>query len=234
MTPSTYASQVIAVVKPGCPACEQTKPAIAKAKKKVRFAEINVDEHPSAVEQYDVDAFPALLYKNSEGKVHHMPWKGVPTASSIIGWVEKVRKSIGTSLAHQPQTASRQQQCTQCGPDGVPPKQWGPPVWFVIHMTALMYPRHPTPKERLEMVDFFRGLQKVLPCSYCAKHFAKELSTMDPRVFNGRDSLFEWTVKFHNAVSDRTHNPQPRHDAAYWRHHYKKLVMKTLTARKKT
>jgi len=224
-------SAVIAVVKPGCPACDLTKPEIAKAKKatkKVSFQQINADLRPSLVDDLSVQAFPDLVYKNSAGKVHHMPWpsSGMPDAGHIVNWIDGMRagKSQQTSQTQAPREA-----CAQCGKDGhgVSPKIWGPPLWFIIHMVALMYPRLPTAAEKTKARNFFTGLQKVLPCDYCKKHFAEELKSMDPKAFASRDSLFAWTVHFHDKVSARTHSKQPRHSVEFWRNYYKKAAMMT-------
>lgn len=225
-------SQFIAVTKPGCPACEEAKPEIVKAKstikKKVTFAHIDADVHPSALEKYEVQAFPDFVYKNAQGKVHHMPWNGMPTVTSIVEWLENVRK--GKKVTNTDTNAAAP--CAQCGNGhGVSPTVWGPPLWFVIHMVALMYSRKPTAAERLKTVKFFRGLADVLPCDYCKKHYAKELSTMDLAAFDSRDTLFSWTVKFHDSVSDRTHSDQPRHPEHYWRNHYKQIAYNAKTTK---
>jgi thiol-disulfide isomerase/thioredoxin len=227
-------SQFIAVTKPGCPACEETKPHLAKAKsaikKQVRFAHVNADDHPSVVEQYEVGAFPDFVYKNAQGQVHHMPWDGIPDVKKLVGWVEKIRSGSGSLGA---ETKPRGE-CAQCGVDGhgVSPAIWGPPLWFIIHMTALMYPRNPTAKERRDTMNFFTGLADVLPCDYCKKHYARELSTMDARAFTSRDTLFAWTVAFHDSVSDRTQSTQPRKSLDQWRTHYKMLAYNAIRSRK--
>jgi hypothetical protein len=100
---------------------------------------------------------------------------------------------------------------------------------------ALMYPQKPTAAERLEVVQFFQGLHKVLPCEQCQHHYAQELKTMDKAIFDTRDTLFEWTVKFHDKVSDRTHSTQPRHTVNYWRKFYKRAAERAIMKnRKKT
>jgi thiol-disulfide isomerase/thioredoxin len=228
-------SQLLAVTKPGCPACEETKPVLGKLKKKVSFAkvsfaEVNADSHPSAVRAYGVEAFPDFIYENRNGKVFHMPWKGIPKVTNVVRWVDDVKKG---SAPKSPSKAAKNE-CVQCGNgngSGVSPAVWGPPVWFIIHMVALMYPRQPSPRERQEARDFFTGLQKVLPCSYCKKHFAEELATLDPDTFRNRDTLFEWTVKFHDSVTERVskYHPekkQPRHTVNYWRKYYKLVAMR--------
>ena len=231
--PGVTESAVIAVVKPGCPACDTAKPALAKAAKRVRgFVRVNADKNPGAVEDLQVAAFPDVVYKNSAGKVHHMPWKGTPNPTDIVEWVDQVRAgtagTAGAGAAARP--AKRPGTCAQCGKDGhgVAPSVWGPPVWFTIHMVALMYPVRPTPAQRRETLDFFRGLQKVLPCDYCKKHFAKELSTIDRAVFASRDALFAWTVAFHDKVSARTKSTQPRQSVDYWRAYYKRAAMRAM------
>lgn len=213
-------SAVMAVVKPGCPACELAKPELARA----RIPKINADTDPQLVEKLGVEAFPDIVYTNSRGAVHHMPWpsKGQPKAADIVRWTNSVRGGH-TPLPQQ----TRKTQCARCGPDGVAPSVWGPPVWFAIHMVALMYPSRPTASQKREAKDFFHGLQRVLPCSYCQKHFAKELATIDPKVFASRDALFAWTVAFHDSVSDRTHSTQPRRSVQEWRDHYKRIALRS-------
>ena len=229
-------SQFIAVTKPGCPACEETKPHLAKAKsaikKHVGFAHVNADDHPSVVERYDVGAFPDFLYKNARGQVHHMPWDGIPDVKKLVEWVETVRR--GSTSKDVDVNVTRRDVCAQCGVDGhgVSPKIWGPPLWFVIHMVALMYPRHPTATERRDTMAFFHGLADVLPCDYCKKHYTHELSTMDTAVFDSRDTLFAWTVQFHDSVSERTHSKQPRKSLEQWRRHYKTLAYNAIRVQK--
>ncbi len=214
-------SAAIAVVKPGCPACDITKPEIVKAKRKAKMTIVDADVKPSLVSSLGVQAFPDLVYKNRHGVVHHMPIsQGLPKATDIVRWIDDMQQR----KPQQPQRP-RTTGCTTCGKDGVSPKVWGPPLWFVIHMVALMYPKNPTPQQKQGAQQFFHGLQKVLPCSYCQKHFAQELATMDRRIFDSRDALFAWTVKFHDSVSDRTHSKQPRRSLAYWRNYYKRAAM---------
>ena len=219
-------SAVIAVVKPGCPACETAKPALARAAKRLPgFVRVNADADPGAIDALGIQAFPEVVYKNSSGAVYHMPWKGTPNPTDIAEWVDHVRDGTHTkATTSQTPRAS----CARCGKDGrgVAPAVWGPPVWFIIHMVALMYPRTPSPTQRRETEAFFRGLATVLPCDYCQKHYAQELSTISPAVFAGRDSLFAWTVRFHDSVSARTQSSQPRHTVDYWRQYYKRAAMR--------
>lgn len=222
-------SQVLAVTKQGCPACEETKPGIQKAKKmikKVRFKDVDVDTHPDIAATYGVTAFPEFVYTNRQGTVHKMPWKGVPTPQSIISWIDSIRGTSSSSNAPPAAAHNGDTRCTSCSKGGgVDPSIWGPPLWFVIHTTALSYPRTPTVRQKSEMQTFFRQLKDHLPCLYCQKHFAEELSRINSSVFNSRDSLFAWTVEFHNKVRARTHNETtPRHSVHYWKQHYKRQV----------
>lgn len=227
-------SQVIAVVKPGCPACESSKAGIRGAQKnvkKVRFQEVNYDQNPDIAEQLQVEQFPELVYTNRNGNIHKMPWNGIPTAKSIVDWIDTIAHKPTSLVQQQPTTRPDAAQCEQCGPNGVDKKVWGPPLWFVIHMTALMYPRKPTVRDRRKMKHFLTGLASVLPCSYCQKHFTGELESISESVFDSRDALFEWTVTFHDSVSDRTHNPQPRRTVKYWKFYYKQQAMKAIKKR---
>ena len=215
-------SELVVVTKRGCPACEHTKPVLKKLQKQLPHREIDADARPDVVQALGTKAFPDIAYIAKDGVVHRMPWNGVPDVPKIVRWAAGVK-----SAAKQPRKTKQpsQQPCARCGPGGAEggasPAVWGPPVWFAIHMLALMYPREPSKKERVGIKQFFVGLQKVLPCDDCRRHFAEELARMDQTVFDSRDSLFAWTVAFHDKVSARTHSTQPRHSLAYWRRYYK-------------
>lgn len=209
-------SQVIAVLKKGCPACIDTKPALRRAQQiaPIPIDEIDADDDASMVRKLDVQAFPDVIYRSSNGTIQHMPWDGVPSSTDIADFVD---------AAHAGKTfKASKNDCPDC--QASDKREWGPALWFVIHMVALMYPSRPTPKERREMISFFVGLKDVLPCSECKKHYAAGLEKTDPRVFDSRDSLFEWTVNFHQSVSDRTGSTYPRRSVAYWKRYYKNLA----------
>ena len=223
-------SQVMAVVKPGCPACEQTKPHLAPLKKlkRVRFAQIDVDKKPEIVDELHITAFPEVVYKDRRGRVYKMPWNGVPTSANIIKWVNTIQKGQPPKPDQSSQNGIKR--CTDCG-EGVDPSIWGPALWYVIHMQALMYPSKPTKAQRTQIVDFFVGLADVLPCQSCANHYREELATLNPNTFDSRDALFTWTVQFHNKVSTRTKNPQPQHTVAFWKRYYKKQLMQVTNSK---
>ena len=218
----------MAVVKPGCPACIQSKGEIAKLKRAMPgLVQINADKKPHLVDELKVQSFPDFIYKAPSGKVHHMPWRGPPTAASIQKWISGIQKGhapAASASASKPKGA----QCAQCGAGhGIPPSVWGPGLWFTIHTVALTYPQKPTLTQKTKMRAFFKGLQPVLPCDFCKKHYAVELKSMKASVFDSRDSLFGWTVCFHNSVSKRTGSTQPRRSVTYWRDYYKRALLRT-------
>jgi len=222
-------SQVMAVVKPGCPACEETKPHLKQLKqlKRVRFKEVNVEEHPDVVDRLHVTGFPEVVYQDRHGQIYKMPWNGIPTSSNIRAWIEGIQKK-------QPQqqtgvTSNAMKRCTDCGSGGIDPSVWGPPLWFLIHMQALMYPSKPTQLDKEKTMAFFDGLVQVLPCASCAMHYRTEMAGLDrKKTFSSRDALFSWTVDFHNRVSERTKNPQPRQGVAFWKRQYKRQLMQAI------
>ena len=222
-------AQLMAVTKPGCPACIQSKPEIAKLKRIMPgLVQIDADKKPQLVDDLKVKSFPDFIYKEPSGTVHHMPWQGPPTAASIQKWIEGIQKGHIVSKQSPPKRVA---QCAQCGAGhGIPPSVWGPGLWFTIHTVALTYPQKPTPTQKTKMQAFFKGLQPVLPCDFCKKHYAVELKTMKANVFDSRDSLFGWTVCFHNSVSRRTGSTQPRRSVAYWRDYYKRALLRTSKA----
>jgi len=227
-------SQVMAVVKPGCPACEQTKPHLKPLKKlkTVRFQEVNADTQPDLVDTLEVTAFPEVVYKDRHGQVFKMPWNGIPTSKNITQWINGIKKKSGGADIHQP-PSSAMKRCTDCGPGGIDPSVWGPPLWYVIHMQALMYPSKPTRQEKQKMISFFEGLVDVLPCQSCSTHYKQELARLDrTKTFGSRDALFGWTVRFHNSVSKRTKNPQPQRPVSFWKEYYKKQLMEAISRAK--
>ena len=228
---------IIAAVKPGCPACEQSKPGLrgAAKRKRVDVKQINVDRHPSLVKNLNIEAYPAIFYSKPSGSMVEMPWNGPPTATNLEAFAKKARKAPSASPAQgTPKDAKGAKGgCDRCGGSGtnhgnnVDPVLWGPSMWSVIHTVALSSPKKPTPAQRAANEAFTRSLAGVLPCQSCRAHFAKALKSLGPAVFASRDAFFAWTVDLHNEVSARVGKRGPARSVAHWKAHYaKKLKLK--------
>jgi len=82
------------------------------------------------------------------------------------------------------------------------PREWGPPLWKVIHTMAANYPRYPTAQDKGAARQFFYSLQFLLPCKVCRAHFST-LITSSPPTVDSYSSLEEWACWLHNSVNVR-------------------------------
>lgn len=89
----------------------------------------------------------------------------------------------------------------------------GPGIWFTIHTLAA---NSRTDSEKEDVIRHIRKLQDRFPCLECKGHFGEYLSKHPPEDTLGgnEDSLFLWTVNFHNAVNYRLKKPQVSYEEA--------------------
>jgi hypothetical protein len=75
-------------------------------------------------------------------------------------------------------------------------------LWKSIHSIALFYPDTPTDLDKKQYKAFFIDLQPVIPCYKCSLNYKRHLGELpiDPYL-ESKDTLFEWTVMFHNIVN---------------------------------
>ena len=83
---------------------------------------------------------------------------------------------------------------------GLSPSLWGREAWHFIHLVALTYPDKPTKDDVREYYQFFESLGSVLPCKYCAHHYAEKIKVNPPKL-GSQEELFKWTVDIHNSVN---------------------------------
>jgi len=93
------------------------------------------------------------------------------------------------------------------------PKYVGPGMWFTIHTLAA---QARTDKEKKDVIHHIRCLQNKFPCLECKGHFGNYLTSHPPEetIGKGSESLFAWTVNFHNAVNHRLKKPQLSYEEA--------------------
>ncbi len=86
---------------------------------------------------------------------------------------------------------------------GLTPAYWGPHVWAAIHLICLGAPESFTSGDAASYRVFFENLPNVLPCDVCKNHLIENLRQVpiDTALSSGRDALFAWSVKLHNAVN---------------------------------
>ena len=92
-------------------------------------------------------------------------------------------------------------------PRGLSPAKWGACGWSMIHYIALGYPESkPSALVRRQYKEYFSALTGVLPCEMCRDNLKRHLTHAPPdkALAEGRDSLFDWTVRLHNIVNRET------------------------------
>lgn len=89
----------------------------------------------------------------------------------------------------------------------------GPGIWYSIHVLAA---NAKTQKEKEFTVKQIRIIQDNFPCQECKIHFGKYLENHPPEdsIKGSPESLFLWTVNFHNAVNFRLGKPQISYEEA--------------------
>lgn len=97
---------------------------------------------------------------------------------------------------------------------GINAKQWGQEGWHFIHTIALTYPTEPTETDKKNYLDFFKSLENVLPCNFCADHFKENMVKIPPRLDNTTE-LFNWSVDMHNEVNIINNKPTLTYNEAY-------------------
>jgi hypothetical protein len=93
------------------------------------------------------------------------------------------------------------------------PNYIGPGIWYTIHSLAA---DAKTPQEKTDVIRHIRKIQSRFPCNDCKVHFGNYLEYNPPEMtVNGSpESLFAWTVNFHNSVNHRLNKPQVSYNDA--------------------
>ena len=82
------------------------------------------------------------------------------------------------------------------------PAQWGPRLWYVIHMVCDTYPQVPSESHRVSTIEFFRSLRMLIPCPQCVSHYCKYLdeNPVEDHVHSGR-ALLIYCNRLHNHIN---------------------------------
>lgn len=86
---------------------------------------------------------------------------------------------------------------------------FGPSTWKALHSMAFNYaknPDQPTEAEKRDVVDFFRLVERMLPCESCRVHYGKYINA-NPIDASSRDALTKWLYDCHSAVNERNKKP---------------------------
>jgi hypothetical protein len=96
------------------------------------------------------------------------------------------------------------------------PNIWGPKLWFVIHTFALNFPKNPSYDDIRTYEEFFNNLKSTIPCYKCKIHYTEELEK-NPIInyLTDTETLFKYTVDFHNIVNKRLKKKTYNYNEAY-------------------
>ena len=85
------------------------------------------------------------------------------------------------------------------------PNEWGPPLWYKLHMKTLRYPKVANYKEKVLAIKYFKEIEKLLPCEKCKIHYRQNLES-NPVEYHvdTRDELVRWLINLHNKVNAQT------------------------------
>jgi len=78
------------------------------------------------------------------------------------------------------------------------PKDWGPHLWYILHLFSFTYPDNPSYADKRIYNDFYTNMRYLLPCSFCRKHYSQYIS---------------WVIQIHNFVNISLGKPQVPPDA---------------------
>jgi hypothetical protein len=84
--------------------------------------------------------------------------------------------------------------------DGLSPKIWGCPLWFVLHAISFTYPVEPSPVDKEHYATFLLSLAHVLPCRTCRENFKQSIKALRPEHLATRASFARFVYQLHNAV----------------------------------
>ena len=87
--------------------------------------------------------------------------------------------------------------------DGMLTSIWGPTLWHSLHTISFNYKINPTKEDKKNYYEFFRNLQKVLPCKYCRDNYKKNIKILKfgKRTLKNRETLSKFIYNLHELVN---------------------------------
>ena len=87
------------------------------------------------------------------------------------------------------------------------PKIWGPKLWYIMHNTALHYPKRPEEFDKTRMRLFiFTVLPSLIPCQQCRDHtmdyFKRYNNEARERIVSSEKELVHFFDDFHCYVDN--------------------------------
>lgn len=82
-------------------------------------------------------------------------------------------------------------------------EDWGPNFWYVIHIMAFHYPKHPNKVSKKKYYDYVMNIPLFLPNSKMGNEFSKLLNKYPVTPYlDSRESFIKWTHFIHNRVNE--------------------------------
>ena len=91
--------------------------------------------------------------------------------------------------------------------NGMQTRVWGPAGWIFLHCIAQNYPLLPTPEQKQNYLQFFKGVGNVLPCRYCRESYQEFITQpntiLNDLVMTNRQTFTKWLYRIHNKVNKK-------------------------------
>lgn len=89
----------------------------------------------------------------------------------------------------------------------IDPSVFGPGTWIVTHTLALVSDRGERKRDTRFYKLYVYRMIHALPCAQCRRHAAQYLKRTPVPKWGSGDSMFAWSVDFHNTVNARLGKP---------------------------
>jgi hypothetical protein len=86
---------------------------------------------------------------------------------------------------------------------------WGPKYWYVLHMMAFHYPKHPNKVTKKKYYEMIMNFPLFLPHQEMGNKFSALLDKYPVTPYlDSRESFIKWTHFIHNRVNDGLGKPR--------------------------
>ncbi len=133
---------------------------------------------------------------------------------SMFIWVYLLQAYIYSIFNQESSIPSLNQMKEIYNPELMSKYDWGNPIWFVIHMSALHGPILTNITDKIEDYKaLLNCLQYLLPCPKCRAHLAQNLLYFSiDRYPKSNEGLFRASWELHNKVNVEKDKPSPALD----------------------
>jgi hypothetical protein len=81
-------------------------------------------------------------------------------------------------------------------------KFWTDSIWKIFHYISFGYPENPSSNNKQSYKEFYENLYKILPYKEYSDNYIKTCKEIPiDNYLKSKDTLFEWTIKFHNNIN---------------------------------